>query len=222
MGTKMNKALDSRAFAKALGRWCRVSLRFEFSLPWYQRFARDLDFRLAQIRHCAALPSANHPWGVKNPRTILMLPYLNQKYPGMRFLHVVRDGRDMAFSKNQNQLEKYGEFLFESEELTNTLQPVRSMMFWSRVNLRTSNFAEIYLPGRYLRVNFEDLCGDPETIVRSIFDFLGNPSAGVQAAVSEVLSPPTIGRWRYYDADTVAQVIEAGKEALEKFGYSNS
>jgi hypothetical protein len=219
MGTKLNKALDSRTFGPVYGRWCGATLRSNNILPWYQRFARDIDFSIAQIRHCAALPSLNQPWGAKNPRTILMLPYLSLKFPEMKFLHVLRDGRDMAFSKNQNQLLKYGEILLDSEGQSKLPQPVRAIKFWGLINGRASHFGESKMQNRYMRVNFEDLCNDPLATLGRIFDFLDNPSADLGAFVAEVQKPPTIGRWRNYDPDTVSQVINAGRAMLEQFGY---
>ncbi len=36
-------------------------------------------------------------WGFKNPRTIYLIDFFKQMYPDMRFIHVIRDGRDHAF-----------------------------------------------------------------------------------------------------------------------------
>src|SRR5438128_2372897 len=47
-------------------------------------------------------------WGWKEPRSIFLLPFLDECLPSLRYLHVVRDGRDMALSENQNQLRKHG------------------------------------------------------------------------------------------------------------------
>ena len=66
----------------------------------------DLGETLAD--HCAAV-AGTAAWGWKEPRSIYLLPFFHRHLPGLRFLHVVRDGRDMAFSENQNQLRKHGE-----------------------------------------------------------------------------------------------------------------
>ena len=58
-----------------------------------------------------ALPAQrrDRAWGWKEPRSIYLLPLLDEELPGFRFLHLVRDGRDMAFSDNQVQLRKHGD-----------------------------------------------------------------------------------------------------------------
>ncbi|BCW93430.1 MAG: hypothetical protein KatS3mg007_1324 [Thermoanaerobaculum sp.] len=57
-------------------------------------------------------------WGWKEPRSIYLLPFWNELMPSLRFIHVIRDGRDMAFSANQNQLRKHGKCIL-GESLDN-------------------------------------------------------------------------------------------------------
>ena len=60
------------------------------------------DFRRVLEDHCAPIAANPRPWGWKEPRSIYLLSFLHRHLPALRFLHVVRDGRDMALSKNQN------------------------------------------------------------------------------------------------------------------------
>jgi len=46
---------------------------------------------------------------------------LQAQLPTLRFIHLIRDGRDMAFSEIQNQLRLYGQYLLDSR-LTAALQ----------------------------------------------------------------------------------------------------
>ena len=88
------------------------------------------------------------------------MPFLDAVMPSLRFLHFVRDGRDMAFSENQNQLVKHGGALL-GDELRKAKTPVRSIAVWSRVNAAAADYGESRLGERYLRVRFEDLCEQP-------------------------------------------------------------
>src|SRR5260370_20821937 len=72
-------------------------------------------------------------WGWKEPRSIYFLPFLDQHWPGTKFIHVIRDGRDMAFSSNQNQLRKHGLFVLGSE-VTDAPDPGRIAVLWARTN----------------------------------------------------------------------------------------
>ena len=114
--------------------------------------------------HCAELPSSAHSWGWKEPRSIYLLRFLNAELPGIRFLHVVRDGRDMAFSDNQKQLLKHGDAVLGGDLLSRILptrRAARSIDLWSRVNSAAADFGERELGNRYLRIRFEDLCLEP-------------------------------------------------------------
>ncbi|MEP4309653.1 MAG: hypothetical protein ABJ364_07890, partial [Lentilitoribacter sp.] len=56
------------------------------------------------IASTQSLVPANVPWGWKEPNTHLFLPYLDAEIPNFHYIHVVRNGMDMAFSKNTWQM----------------------------------------------------------------------------------------------------------------------
>ena len=114
--------------------------------------------------------------------------------PDVRFLHFLRDGRDMAFSDNQNQLNWHGRAVL-GDELRKRKTPVRSIALWNRVNLAAADYGERRLGPRYLRVRFEDLCAEPVPTVGSILAFFGL-EGDVEAAAAEVRPPATLGRWQ--------------------------
>ena len=84
----------------------------------------------------------------------------SRAFPSARFVHVVRDGRDMAYSPNQYQVRHYGDLLLTPDE-RRWSQPLRSIVVWSRLNLEAADYADRHLPDRYLLVRFEDLCASP-------------------------------------------------------------
>ena len=53
-------------------------------------------------------------WAFKKPDLMNLLPFLLAAFPKMQVLHVVRDGRDMAFSHNHAPLRKYSTCLLAS------------------------------------------------------------------------------------------------------------
>src|SRR5205085_1459924 len=97
--------------------------------------------------HLATLNGEAVAWGWKEPRSIYLLPFYRRRMPDLRFLHVVRDGRDMALSSNQNQLRKHGAMLLAPEELE-LPPPVQSITLWSRINLQATAFGEQVLGER--------------------------------------------------------------------------
>ncbi|HEX7503619.1 MAG TPA: sulfotransferase [Acidobacteriota bacterium] len=213
---------DSEPFAQNfVKKW-----RFKYLLaggrpsePEVRRMRRDLDKAL--VNHRRGIPSRDTAWGLKFPFSIFFLPFLNEQLPGMRYLHVIRDGRDMAFSPRQRALVRIGHIFLRDQwpRLERQPQPVQSMALWSRINLQAARYGREAMGERYLRVRFEDLCADPRAVISRIFNFIGAPEPNLDNACAEVASPPTIGRWRRQDPELIPLLLEEGREALKTFGY---
>jgi len=98
-------------------------------------------------------------WGDKTPGYIAILPQLADIFPEAKFIHFIRDGRDVAKSFQLRQW--YGPWLHE-----NTREWIESMDFnerWSRTELSS----------RIFQASYENLVLDTEKSVREICDFLG-------------------------------------------------
>ncbi len=167
--------------------------------------------------HLAGLSSSSRVWGWKEPRSIYLVPFLDAAMPSLRFLHFIRDGRDMAFSENQNQLVKHGDAVL-GDDLRKAKKPVRSIAVWSRVNSAAADYGEQCLGERYLRVRFEDLCAKPPETVRRIYEFFG-VDGDAEAAADEVHPPDTLGRWQQRRKGIVDELHRTAGPALARFGY---
>jgi GT2 family glycosyltransferase len=206
VGSDLNRSLDALDFAAFFDRWV----------------GRDLTpVAAAELR---ALVTRQHdeaggrPWGWKEPRSVYLLPFLAAQLPGLRFLHVVRDGRDMALSENQVQLRKHGEAVLGASDEAEAL---RSIALWREINLRVADFGEQELGDRYLRIRFEDLCEQPAVVAARVLRFFGL-EGDAQRAAKEVQAPPTLGRWIDADPRLQAALSERAGDALRRFGYQSS
>jgi hypothetical protein len=221
IGTLLNEADDAINVGLFLNRWIPPYLETEhlgtaMAADAAAEMARD--FQTALARHLEPMAHRGGPYGWKEPRSIYLLPFFHAQFPGMRFLHLIRDGRDMAFSANQNQLNLYGDLMVTSE-LADWPRPVRSIALWSRINRWAADYGESRMRGQYLRVRFEDLCAEPVPQVRRVFDFFGLEGDPAAAARSELAPPESIGRWRGEDPDILGALHEHGGAALRRFGY---
>jgi hypothetical protein len=174
------------------------------------------DLRNLLRRHLDGLEGRPEPWGWKEPRSIYLLPFFDASLPSMRFLHVVRDGRDMALSENQNQLRKHGGAYLGRP--TSPTSPVDSIALWSSLNVETARYGEERLGERYLRLRFEDLCRDPVATSAQILAFFGLRGDPEEAA-AEVHAPETLERWRRLDPSLLSELEHAAGPALSRFGY---
>jgi hypothetical protein len=215
IGDDLNPAEDALPVAEYYDRWINPYLwRDRHSLPDPEPQMRaELDELLE--RHRA--PADGGRWGWKEPRSIYILDFLARSLPGMRFVHVVRDGRDVAFSKNQNQPRKHGE-AFLGSEAPEPDAPPRAIELWSAVNVRAADVGEGQLGERYMRIRYEDLCADPEPVVADALHFLG--LEGDPAELAELVEPPpTLGRWRELDPAVARELEGIGAPGLRRFGY---
>jgi hypothetical protein len=222
MGSDLNEAEDSEPVMRFYEVWLRRYLECDGNLPPAERESAREMLEQALVLHLAGLNDENGPWGVKVPRNILMLPFWQQVFPVLSFVHVIRDGLDMAYSKDRNQLRMVGDLVLTSEE-SSLPEPLRAIAYWQRVNLMVSAYGEDQLGPRYLRLRFEDLCADPKWAYERLRRFLELRNGPVLpvAIENEVVSPASIGRWREHSEREIERLLDIGGVGLRRFGYSD-
>ena len=220
IGMNRNQSEDSMEFPELYDRWInRYVLRDIAPLSTEEEALLLRDFAQSLGRHRSSVDQ-QALWGWKEPRSIYFLPFLDRQWPQLKFIHVVRDGRDMAFSSNQNQCRKHAPAVLR-QELQDAPQPVRSAALWARINSQTACFGERSMPGRYLRVQYEKLCSDPQSSISEILRFIHSADSGPDLQMlNEVVPPDSIGRWRHMgETYVMEQIYTVAGEALHRFGY---
>jgi hypothetical protein len=96
----------------------------------------------------------------KTPMNVMHIPFLSQVFPESRFIHLVRDGRDVALS--------YLDADFGVESVG------ESAIYWRRF-VRKGRRDGRRLGSRYREIRYEDLLADPEAILRSLCAFVELP-----------------------------------------------
>jgi hypothetical protein len=221
LGRNLNAAEDALEFYSFHDKWIDPYLKAERRgsvLPGLDSERMKLEFRTALDRHRSS-NSKEARWGWKAPRSIYLLPFLSAQLPQLRFIHVLRDGRDMALSPNQVQLRKHGAAVLNWRERLFRSVPEHSLLLWVKVNLRAAEFGESALGGNYLRVRFEDLCTKPLETTARIINFLGARVDPGPVAKVEISPPSTLERWRASSPALIANLERLGRDSLRKFGY---
>ncbi|HTX46957.1 MAG TPA: sulfotransferase, partial [Solirubrobacteraceae bacterium] len=202
LGTRLNASLDALDFAEFDWRWARQILEVGAGPEARQAFERALAAHLRQHG------TAERSWGWKHPHSYLLIPFLADRFPTLRFVHVIRDARAIALSANQHQFRRYRALAGIAEDD----ETVRSRLrFWVWANLRAADDAVAALGDRYLLVRFEDLCAEPGRTVEQIVAFTGDKMAGYMA---DVVEPPAD-----LDRGSELEVEPEVGEALRHFGY---
>jgi hypothetical protein len=158
-------------------------------------------------------------WGWKKPQSIHLLPFLIEQFPRLRFVHVVRDGRDLAFG-GRARPEVTSAYL--DAEMEDKPESVRLLAFWAASNRLAAEVAARELADRYLVLRFEDMCLQPEPTITRLLEFSGvaaDPDLVARAATEVELSD-SLGRWRSADPRAVEEAVKVGQQTLEQFGYT--
>jgi sulfotransferase family protein len=210
IGRDLNRSDDAVAFGAFSDAWINRYLTGEAQLEEMNAELERLVSRHLEDRR------GETSWGWKEPRSIYLLPFLHAELPSLRFLHVVRDGRDMAFSANQQQPRKHGAALL-GEEVAGS--PEAAIAVWAEVNTAAADYGGRELGPAYARLRFEDLCADPPAGVERILAFFGLEADAAKLARKEVKPPDSLGRWRREDPDEIERLERTAGAALERFGY---
>jgi hypothetical protein len=135
-------------------------------------------------------------WGWKEPNTQVFLHDLDMGIPGLRYIHIMRSGVDMAFSGNTNQLQLWSR-QFGLPDDPDTPTPVRQLRYWIASNRRVLDYGRERMAGRFMAIRYEAFCAHPEVHWAHIAHFIGAPD-GLELP-NELVRPTTIGRGRKQD-----------------------
>ena len=174
-----------------------------------------LSERVESLRRAAALQSQRHGrWGWKEPNTHIYLDRLQRAFPTMKYIHVMRNGLDMAHSSNQNQLRLWGPHLLRTSEVE--VNARSSLKFWCHVHRRVLTLAEA-MPKNFLLLNYDEFCSYPQSRLRDLLKFLEvSVDATTERSLFSLVRPPdSIGRFKHFglqlfDPEDVAYVASLG------------
>ena len=116
----------------------------------------------------------------------------------MKYVYVVRNGLDMAFSENQNQLKYFwGDLLLEGDI---SPSPLNALRYWVAAHKRMQGFRQ-RMGHRLHFLSFDRLCVDPEGELEALREFAGIQVSKQRVAelAAEITLPATSGRFRQHD-----------------------
>lgn len=144
------------------------------------------------------------PAALKNNHCIHYLPTLLKWFPDtFQLIHVLRDGRDMAYSSNDTLWIRYKRFYLSPSDRLRP-KPVQRALLWRKLVEQTRSTAlKFSVP--YQEIRYEDILDAPNEELKTLLR-----SVGVDAEPNvEVRDPGTRGRWRgRRDSASVNQIVE--------------
>ena len=163
----------------------------------HQHKAEDVQLWLEGfIKHCDTGTPAPR-WGWKIPYTHVLIDRLLAWHPTLKYIHMVRNGLDMAYSENQNQLGKWGPIFLNRNV---KIDPRDSLEFWCAVQRRITRIGERY-PDRVFQLSFDRLIRNPAPEIDALTRFIGAEltSAQKDEICSWIVVPDSAGRHRNHD-----------------------
>lgn len=147
--------------------------------------------------HRVAAPQQS--WGWKEPNTHMVLERLTKLIPGMKYIHVVRHGLDMAFSDNQNQLRLWGRNVLGdaySEDAKG------SLAYWCATHRHIKQVGQP-MGNHFLWLDYDRFCLHPEEGIDLLSSFAGlqTDQRNLTNLATVVKPPLSIGRYRQFSLD---------------------
>jgi len=133
-------------------------------------------------------------WGWKEPNSHLFIPQLNQYFPQLKYIYIIRHPLDMAFSQNQNQLKFWGKHFLGNNCETS---PYYSLKFWLFIYTKILKLKQTMGDRLYI-LNFDELIQSPIESVKNLFDNMGfsYTESSISQATKIVKTPQSIGRYK--------------------------
>lgn len=177
-------------------------------------------FKRAMRMVCAKNPDLSQfqGWAWKEPNTHIYLDYLAEYFENFKYIHVVRHGLDMAFSRNQVQLYNWGQVLGVDGANSAAPLPKRALDFWIKANERAVAIGKQFPQGKFLAINFDELCRNPGDEVKRLINFLQIKIQEPKLKNLEQMpqKPKSSGRYKNEDLSIFSQ---EEIQAVQKFGF---
>ena len=169
-------------------------------------------------------------WGWKLPETGHVLPVIARLFPGARYVHLLRDGRDVAFSPfvapkapfwrkiyfNDDQIFSWRGHAMTQRAYRKHGHEFNAARWVNSVSLGRAHGA--MLAERYLEMRYEALVRDPAAELARLAEFLAVEPPPGPSDWSDVRTG-SVGKWRDQPAGQLAEVRAVIEPTLGAFGY---
>ena len=143
-------------------------------------------------------------WAEKTPLNVRHIPWILERFPEARFIHVVRDGRDVVCSMRQHPDRRWVDGAWVKVH-----RPLSLEQYAERWVADTEAGVAHRGDPRYLEVRYEDLVQDPLAVLRGMLMDLGEefdpailvepdaePGPDGRHHAGTAISTRSMGRWR--------------------------
>jgi hypothetical protein len=211
---QLEQLIDDIAKERCFERW---AVRFGFMLDRRRVFEqlangpRGYPQVLNAIFEALAHHHEMHRWGDKTPEYNHDLPVLLSLFPNAQFVHIVRDGRDVALSSFRMPFGAGNAY--------------RAAVDWRLAELRIAHFAASLSADQVSTIRYERMLSNPTQVFANLIDFLGiekTPEvlSAISADIARQLRQDNCGRWRAGLSTAEQRIYESvAGDQLRAAGY---
>jgi hypothetical protein len=154
--------------------------------------------------------------GSHTPRYIRQLPLLHALWPRAKFIHLIRDGRDVCLSVQSwpEAARQVGRYTTWKEDPTTT-----TALWWRRKVKQGRHGGRALGPALYYEVRFESLAADPVRECSNLCAFLGVPYDQAMLDGHEGRTGPDPDWSSRMPAEAVERFEIAAGDLLDELGY---
>jgi len=191
--------------------------------------------RMGFAAHLAGL--GERPWGWKLCETVYALPVIDYLFPRARYIHLIRDGRDVAFSDHVPPKEPFWQKIYVDAvgvkrwrgllygKHSRTGYRIDSSLYNAQHWVNSVTLGRRYgamLGARCLEVRYEALCLDFDREAARLLEFTGAPEPDAAiTAVRPGVSAASVGKFRRQSRWRVSRVERYARPLLVELGYLN-
>ena len=211
---------DDRTFTRTIKKIAGRTLRQH--LPGSAEEKNLIRFQKAVLHYYKKIGSPQTFWGWKFPETYLIGDCIARTFPRARYIHLVRDGRDLAFKQHltDDPNRKLGKILLSRINVMDLPHHLQAAMSWAfQVDL-FDEFRASLPAEQILDLRFEDMCREPMTAMQQVCDFLKIPmTEQCRTYISENLDAAKIGQYKSEDPAKIREVEGKINATLKRYGY---
>lgn len=179
-------------------------------------------FRRAAFRYRSSLDARDGLWGWKFPETYLIGPYVAAAFPRARYLHLVRDGRDVAFKDHltDRQSNALGRAILDARGVLDRPHHIQAAASWAYQVDLFDEFRTELAPDRVLDIRFVDLATRPRKAAGAICAFLDLPlTESCRRYLDEEIDADKVNEHRHQSTAQVREVEAHVGATLRRYAF---
>ena len=220
--TKTTGDCQDRRFTGIIKKLARRTLHLPATYPPSRRDLKT--FQKAVHKYLEWMGDNKPAWGWKFPETYLIGTIVDAVFPSARYIHMIRDGRDLAFKYHltDDPNRGLGRTLLDHLDAVDQPDHIQAALSWDFQVKRFDALADS-LGDRLHTLTFEALCHNPLEEMERIASFLGVPmTTKCETYLKDHVNPAKIAQFSNEDSAKVAEVEKLIGETLDRYGYTRS